>query len=142
MKKEERIARQKRLARAIQVREAQRRRRARLKSENQKFLQIIVSDALREMIFDYGNQNNLTLQEAAVVLIEKGLQIGEELTPQILPANGEGIFETVEIAQGNGEVSAVHEMPATVPAPVTAPAEETLAAAPANDTEEAQLSLF
>lgn len=74
MKKEERIARQKRLARAIQVREAQRRRRARLKNENQKFLQIIVPDALREAIFEYGTENNLTLQEAAVVLIEQALK--------------------------------------------------------------------
>lgn len=98
MKKEERIARQKRLARAIQVREAQRRRRARLKNENQKFLQIIVPDALREAIFEYGTENDLTLQEAAVVLIEKALDFpsgGHRVTftrskPAPVPVSNDG----------------------------------------------------
>jgi hypothetical protein len=94
---------QKRKKRRVQLREAQRRRRARLKDESKSFLQIILSQEMLLALRRYSDLAGKPLHACAAELIEKGLDrspqaMGQEQLEQLhghsmedLPSqNGEG----------------------------------------------------
>jgi hypothetical protein len=64
---------QKRKKRRVQLREAQRRRRARLKEESKSFLQIILSQEMLEALRHYSDLVGKPLHACAAELIERGL---------------------------------------------------------------------
>ena len=92
---------QKRKKRRVQLREAQRRRRARLKEESKSFLQIILSQEMLKALRHYSDLVGKPLHTCAAELIERGLgrppqhgsqQQGEQENPILddLPrSNGE-----------------------------------------------------
>jgi hypothetical protein len=93
---------QKRKKRRVQLREAQRRRRARLKEESKSFLQIILSKEMLRALRHYSDSVGKPLHACAAELIEGGLdrlqtpespQQGEQQNAPILqelpPRNGE-----------------------------------------------------
>jgi hypothetical protein len=92
---------QKRKKRRVQLREAQRRRRARLKEESKSFLQIILSQEMLEALRHYSDLAGKPLHACAAELIERGLgrppqrdvqQQGEQENPileDFSPSNGE-----------------------------------------------------
>jgi hypothetical protein len=92
---------QKRKKRRVQLREAQRRRRARLKEESKSFLQIILSQEMLQALRHYSDLVGKPLHACAAELIERGLgrpqqrdvqQQGEQESPileDFLPSNGE-----------------------------------------------------
>jgi hypothetical protein len=63
----------KRRKRRVQLREAQRRRRARLKEESKSFLQIILSHDMLMALRRYSNSVGKPLHACAAELIERGL---------------------------------------------------------------------
>ena len=71
---------QKRKKRRVQLREAQRRRRARLKEESKSFLQIILSQEMLLALRHYSDLVGKPLHACAAELIERGL--GPELNQQ------------------------------------------------------------
>src|SRR5690606_23254836 len=83
----------KRSERARQMREAQRRRRERLRAENQRFLQVILPEVLRERLYIHAIAREQTLQEYVLVLIKQGLEraeaqafkVNEEQFSQVTP---------------------------------------------------------
>jgi hypothetical protein len=64
---------QKRKKRRVQLREAQRRRRARLKEESKSFLQIILSQEMLKALRRYSDLVGKPLHTCAAELIERGL---------------------------------------------------------------------
>ena len=92
---------QKRKKRRVQLREAQRRRRARLKEESKSFLQIILSQEMLKALRHYSDLVGKPLHTCAAELIERGLgrppqrggqQQGEQENPifdDLPPCNGE-----------------------------------------------------
>src|SRR6476469_10509464 len=64
---------QKRKKRRVQLREAQRRRRARLKEESKSFLQIILSQEMLRALRHYSDLVGKPLHACAAELIERGL---------------------------------------------------------------------
>jgi hypothetical protein len=92
---------QKRKKRRVQLREAQRRRRARLKEESKSFLQIILSQEMLKALRHYSDLVGKPLHTCAAELIERGLdrppqrgaqQQGEQENPirnDFPPSNGE-----------------------------------------------------
>jgi hypothetical protein len=64
---------QKRKKRRVQLREAQRRRRARLKEESKSFLQIILSQEMLKALRHYSDLVGKPLHTCAAELIERGL---------------------------------------------------------------------
>lgn len=92
---------QKRKKRRVQLREAQRRRRARLKEESKSFLQIILSQEMLKALRHYSDLAGKPLHTCAAELIERGLghppqrgsqQQGEQQNPildDLPPCNGE-----------------------------------------------------
>ncbi len=64
---------QKRKKRRVQLREAQRRRRARLKEESKSFLQIILSQEMLKALRHYSDLVGRPLHTCAAELIERGL---------------------------------------------------------------------
>ena len=92
---------QKRKKRRVQLREAQRRRRARLKEESKSFLQIILSQEMLEALRHYSDLAGKPLHACAAELIERGLgrppqrdvqPQGEQESPileDFSPSNGE-----------------------------------------------------
>src|SRR5271156_5536900 len=92
---------QKRKKRRVQLREAQRRRRARLKEESKSFLQIILSQEMLKALRHYSDLVGKPLHTCAAELIERGLdrpplraphQQGEQENPileELPPSNGE-----------------------------------------------------
>src|SRR3984957_17820177 len=64
---------QKRKKRRVQLREAQRRRRARLKEESKSFLQIILSQEMLQALRHYSDLVGKPLHACAAELIERGL---------------------------------------------------------------------
>jgi hypothetical protein len=90
----------KRKKRRVQLREAQRRRRARLKEESKSFLQIILSRDMLVALRQYSDSVGKPLHACAAELIERGLhgmqrlefsqqQQDETDTGHISPANGQ-----------------------------------------------------
>ena len=92
----------KRRKRRVQLREAQRRRRARLKEESKSFLQIILSHEMLMALRRYSDSVGKPLHACAAELIERGLdrmqrlefsqqqeQQDETDTVHLTPANGE-----------------------------------------------------
>ena len=92
----------KRKKRRVQLREAQRRRRARLKEESKSFLQIILSHDMLVALRQYSDAAGKPLHACATELIERGLdrmqklefsrqqqQQNESDPEQLGPANGE-----------------------------------------------------
>jgi hypothetical protein len=92
----------KRRKRRVQLREAQRRRRARLKEESKSFLQIILSHEMLVALRQYSDAVGKPLHACAAELIERGLdrvqtlefshqqeQQDETDTVRLSPANGE-----------------------------------------------------
>jgi hypothetical protein len=73
---------QKRKKRRVQLREAQRRRRARLKDESKSFLQIILSQEMLLYLRRYSDLVGKPLHACAAELIERGLSHPHELSPQ------------------------------------------------------------
>jgi hypothetical protein len=75
------------------MREAQRRRRERLRAENQRFLQVILPEVLRERLYIHAIAREQTLQEYVLVLIKQGLEraeaqafkVNEEQFSQVTP---------------------------------------------------------
>jgi hypothetical protein len=94
---------QKRKKRRVQLREAQRRRRARLKEESKSFLQIILSQEMLRALRHYSDLVGKPLHTCAAELIERGLdrppqrgaqQQGEQENPildDFPPFNGEHV---------------------------------------------------
>ena len=90
----------KRKKRRVQLREAQRRRRARLKEESKSFLQIILSHDMLVALRHYSDAARKPLHACAAELIERGLdrmqkleysqeqQQNESDPEQLAPANG------------------------------------------------------
>ena len=70
---------QKRKKRRVQLREAQRRRRARLKDESKSFLQIILSQEMLLALRRYSDLVGKPLHACAADLIERGLGHPQEL---------------------------------------------------------------
>src|ERR1700737_3523222 len=73
---------QKRKKRRVQLREAQRRRRARLKEESKSFLQIILSQEILLALRHYSDLVGKPLHACAAELIERGLGRPEQLDSQ------------------------------------------------------------
>jgi hypothetical protein len=73
---------QKRKKRRVQLREAQRRRRARLKDESKSFLQIILSQEMLLALRRYSDLVGKPLHACAADLIERGLGHPQELEPE------------------------------------------------------------
>ena len=73
---------QKRKKRRVQLREAQRRRRARLKDESKSFLQIILSQEMLLALRRYSDLVGKPLHACAAELIERGLGHPQELGHQ------------------------------------------------------------
>jgi hypothetical protein len=73
---------QKRKKRRVQLREAQRRRRARLKEESKSFLQIILSQEMLLALRHYSDSVGKPLHACAAELIERGLDRPRQLDRQ------------------------------------------------------------
>jgi hypothetical protein len=73
---------QKRKKRRVQLREAQRRRRARLKEESKSFLQIILSQEMLLALRHYSDLAGKPLHACAAELIERGLGHPQQLDSQ------------------------------------------------------------
>jgi hypothetical protein len=73
---------QKRKKRRVQLREAQRRRRARLKDESKSFLQIILSQEMLLALRHYSDLVGKPLHACAAELIERGLGRSQQLDSQ------------------------------------------------------------
>jgi hypothetical protein len=73
---------QKRKKRRVQLREAQRRRRARLKEESKSFLQIILSQEMLLALRHYSDLVGKPLHACAAELIERGLDRPQQLDSQ------------------------------------------------------------
>jgi hypothetical protein len=73
---------QKRKKRRVQLREAQRRRRARLKDESKSFLQIILSQEMLLALRHYSDLVGKPLHACAAELIERGLGRSKQLDSQ------------------------------------------------------------
>jgi hypothetical protein len=76
---------QKRKKRRVQLREAQRRRRARLKEDSKSFLQIILSQETLSALRNYSEAVGKPLHTAAAELIDQGLQREQNLKPTSSP---------------------------------------------------------
>ena len=74
---------QKRKKRRNQLREAQRRRRARLKEESKSFLQIILSQEMLQALRHYSDLVGKPLHACAAELIERGLGGPQHLDSQL-----------------------------------------------------------
>ena len=74
---------QKRKKRRNQLREAQRRRRARLKEESKSFLQIILSQEMLQALRHYSDLVGKPLHACAAELIERGLGRVQHLDSQL-----------------------------------------------------------
>jgi hypothetical protein len=110
---------QKRKKRRVQLREAQRRRRARLKEESKSFLQIILSQEILSALRNYSDLVGKPLHSCAAELIEAGLGVHqvqdkqkEELqqparSEDILQRDGESPKETGEAASSEGSAQAM-----------------------------------
>lgn len=72
---------QKRKKRKLQLRDAQRRRRARLKQESKSFLQIILTETSLNALRSYSEIVGKPLHTCAAELIEKGLISLQRLNP-------------------------------------------------------------
>jgi ribosomal protein S20 len=84
---------QKRKKRLLQLREAQRRRRTRLKEEHKAFLQIILTEDMQAALRNLSVAREIPMHLCAAELIEEGLARHriEEVsnpTPRIEPSNG------------------------------------------------------
>jgi hypothetical protein len=110
---------QKRKKRRVQLREAQRRRRARLKEESKSFLQIILSQKILSALRTYSDSVGKPLHSCAAELIEAGLGIHQvqekqkeqpEQPPRSedeLQQDGESSDETGPAASPEGSAKAV-----------------------------------
>jgi hypothetical protein len=94
---------QKRKKRRVQLREAQRRRRARLKEESKSFLQIILSQEMLEALRHYSDLVGKPLHACAAELIERGLGHPEQLDGQQQSAQENQILD--DLSPSNGEYS-------------------------------------
>ena len=110
---------QKRKKRRVQLREAQRRRRARLKEESKSFLQIILSQEILSALRNYSDLVGKPLHSCAAELIEAGLGVHqvqdkhkEELqqpprSEDVLQRDGESPKETGEAKSSEGSAKAM-----------------------------------
>jgi hypothetical protein len=110
---------QKRKKRRVQLREAQRRRRARLKEESKSFLQIILSREILSALRNYSDLVGKPLHSCAAELIEAGLGVHqvhdkhkEELqqpprSEDVLQRDGESQKETGEAKSSEGSAKAM-----------------------------------
>ncbi|HTD14069.1 MAG TPA: hypothetical protein VK673_02765 [Chthoniobacterales bacterium] len=110
---------QKRKKRRVQLREAQRRRRARLKEESKSFLQIILRQEILSALRNYSDLVGKPLHSCAAELIEAGLGIQQvhekqKEEPQqpprsedVLEQDGESADETGQVASPEGSANAV-----------------------------------
>lgn len=110
---------QKRKKRRVQLREAQRRRRARLKEESKSFLQIILSQEILSALRNYSDLVGKPLHSCAAELIEAGLGVHqvqdkqkEELqqhpcSGDVLQRDGESAKETGQAASPEGSAKAM-----------------------------------
>ena len=110
---------QKRKKRRVQLREAQRRRRARLKEESKSFLQIILSQEILSALRNYSDLVGKPLHSCAAELIEVGLGIRrvqekQKEEPQqpprsedVLQQDGESADETGQAASPEGSANVV-----------------------------------
>ena len=95
----------KRKKRRVQLREAQRRRRARLKEESKSFLQIILSHQMLMALRQYSDSVGKPLHASAAELIERGLDRID--SPRLAVGNRvhmdvDGIFEVAITVAGIG----------------------------------------
>ena len=98
---------QKRKKRRVQLREAQRRRRARLKEDSKSFLQIILSQETLLALRNYSEAVGKPLHTSAAELIDRGLKETSNLEqknpppppsePQVERSNGTHSEQTSEI---------------------------------------------
>jgi len=111
---------QKRKKRRVQLREAQRRRRARLKEESKSFLQIILSQEMLRALRHYSDLVGKPLHACAAELIERGLDRPEQpgthfqkeqppVPEELATGDGKGVRDhepTPENSGASGELSA------------------------------------
>jgi len=97
------------------MREAQRRRRQRLKDQRQSFLQIILPERLRSRLMTLSEATGLTLQEAALEILA-GALAPDPVKPEDLGA--ERVQETAPAAGGAPVDPSVVSEEEVVPAPV------------------------
>jgi hypothetical protein len=76
---------QKRKKRRVQLREAQRRRRARLKKDSKSFLQIILTQETLSALRNYSETVGKPLHTSAAELIDRGLRREQTLQESQLP---------------------------------------------------------
>src|SRR5271165_6968866 len=93
---------QKRKKRRVQLREAQRRRRARLKEESKSFLQIILSQEMLLALRHYSDLVGKPLHACAAELIERGLGHPRQLANE-QPGEQQGAPQAEELPPRNGE---------------------------------------
>jgi|GEM_PF-1761469 len=109
---------QKRKKRRVQLREAQRRRRARLKEESKCFLQIILDQEILLALRSYSDLVGKPLHTCATELIEIGLDLHEKvqirqqldqspLPEAVLERGGEPAKNAGQTVPSEGNVSAV-----------------------------------
>src|SRR6476469_9303800 len=98
---------QKRKKRRVQLREAQRRRRARLKEESKRFLQIILSQEMLRALRHYSDLVGKPLHACAAELIERGLDRPEQPGTEV---QGEQLTVQDELATGDGKGVQGHEL--------------------------------
>lgn len=85
---------QKRKKRRVQLREAQRRRRARLKEDSKSFLQIILSRETLSALRRYSEAVGKPLHTSAADLIEQGLQGEQKIKqPPLMPHSSDPALE-------------------------------------------------
>ena len=94
---------QKRKKRRVQLREAQRRRRARLKEESKSFLQIILSQEMLLALRHYSDLVGKPLHACAAELIERGLGHPQQLDNE-QPGEQHGAPRAEDSPPRNGEL--------------------------------------
>jgi hypothetical protein len=110
---------QKRKKRRVQLREAQRRRRARLKEESKCFLQIILDQEILLALRNYSELAGKPLHTCATELIEAGLDLHEKvrnrqqeeleqspLPEAVLPRSGESAKNAGQILPSENDIRA------------------------------------
>jgi hypothetical protein len=120
--------------RAVQMREAQRRRRQRLKDQQQSFLQIILPSRLRDRLVTLSESTGVTLQEAALDILMGAL------APEPVEFE-EALREEFEAATRTQRSEGTERPAAVAPVEVSRPAltARVASAAPVDDTRQMRL---
>jgi hypothetical protein len=93
---------QKRKQRRLQLRDAQRRRRARLKDENKTFLQIILNQELLAALREQSDAHGKPMHIVAAELLRQALRAGRPGSPDVTPESTAADLRPAEEENGVG----------------------------------------